>query len=236
MTDRIWRKFRTWPSWLQVVGWLLGWWLLISILAWRSSLPVAGKWTITGIVVVVFIVAVLSGQSPSGSEALPAPSSGSATATVSSGAPASNSPSPTPAPDAKSVIGGALEGVFDGETNWDKPAPRFGKVEVFKGFRGWVALVEINADDILTAGLTKDGIEADMKDAYKVIFSAGYKIRYASVTANFMLVNQFGKSSVGPVYETKMWGNVGSRINWNNVDLVDFGKVWEVLFLNQSFR
>ena len=36
---RAWRAFRRWPPWLQAIGWLLGFWLLIPLRMWASSYP-----------------------------------------------------------------------------------------------------------------------------------------------------------------------------------------------------
>jgi hypothetical protein len=35
---KVWMRFRRWPWWGQVIGWILGWWFLIPVAAWRSRL------------------------------------------------------------------------------------------------------------------------------------------------------------------------------------------------------
>lgn len=36
IADRDWRWFRRLSTWIQVVGWLIGFWLLILVLLWRT--------------------------------------------------------------------------------------------------------------------------------------------------------------------------------------------------------
>jgi hypothetical protein len=62
--DRAWIAFRRWPTWAQVVGWVLGYRILIPILLWRSTLPVAAK--IAGTAVASVVVKTGTPRSPLG--------------------------------------------------------------------------------------------------------------------------------------------------------------------------
>ena len=119
VADRGWRKFRTWPTWLQVVVWLVGYWLLIPVLAWRSSLPPVGKWATTGIVAIVAVVGIVtSAQSPTGTDAGAASSPQSSAATLP---PSHSSTVGTPGSGSVAVSGQATEralcAALDGDPN-----------------------------------------------------------------------------------------------------------------------
>ncbi len=62
---RSWTAFRRWPNWAQVIGWLLGWWLLVPILAWRSAFPPTAKVAATLVVAVLIVAAAVSGGASS---------------------------------------------------------------------------------------------------------------------------------------------------------------------------
>lgn len=97
MADGVWRRFRRWPTWVQVIGWLLGWWLLIPVLAWRSALPVRAKWAISGAVAVVLVVGLATtGQSPTPSIPRATPSSPTSSPSPSLSRSPSESASPPP--------------------------------------------------------------------------------------------------------------------------------------------
>ncbi len=97
-------------------------------------------------------------------------------------------------------------------------------------------LVEYNADENLSSGLTKDGIEFEMIDIYETIFTSGEDISYGAVSAYLPLVDQFGSESVDVAYETRLDGKVGARINWENAIGLDFDQLWDVLFAIQEFQ
>lgn len=52
LADRAWWRFRMSPTWVQVVGWFVGWWLLLPAVVWRSALPPTVKGAVTGVVAV----------------------------------------------------------------------------------------------------------------------------------------------------------------------------------------
>ncbi len=58
LADRAWHRFRVWPLWAQVLGWMLGWSLLGIVLLWRT--PVGGRWRLaaTAGIVVLFLIAL----------------------------------------------------------------------------------------------------------------------------------------------------------------------------------
>jgi hypothetical protein len=239
--NRAWTGFRRWPTWAQVLGWLVGFWLLLTILAWRSTLPVPAKWVVTGGAVVFLIAVAASGGSPSSENA--AGTSPSATLAPQSTAPASlpppstATPTQTPTPTPQDVLKARASDVLSGETNYDSnPLPRLRDVRVFKGFGGWVVLVNFNANNNLTTGLVKGGIELDMQDIYKAVYTSGLPISYAATSAFFPVTDKFGNRKQGLVYETRLDGKVGKRINWDNTEALDFSRLWHIVLINQSFR
>src|SRR5919197_644311 len=55
-SERAWSRFRVGPDALKVVAWLVGWWLLIPLLAWRSGLG-RGLKIVASLVPIVVLVA-----------------------------------------------------------------------------------------------------------------------------------------------------------------------------------
>jgi hypothetical protein len=52
--ERTWNGFRAWPVWLQAISWLLAWWILVPVLAWRSTIKTALQVAITALCLIAF--------------------------------------------------------------------------------------------------------------------------------------------------------------------------------------
>lgn len=103
---RTWSMFRSWPAWAQVVGWLIGWWLLLPVLAFMSSLPTVAK-ILVPVVTVGTLVAVGATSNPRPTEeAQPAtPTQPSSTEQLPS-LPPSPSPTSSPTPTPREALEG----------------------------------------------------------------------------------------------------------------------------------
>lgn len=58
--DKTWHGFRRWPAWLQVIGWVFGFWLLVPLLLWRTSWPTPVKAGGTGLWALFLIILIAS--------------------------------------------------------------------------------------------------------------------------------------------------------------------------------
>ena len=69
--DRIWFWFCGLPLWVQLVGWILGFWLLVPLLIWRTSWTLPWKAALTLPFALLLLAAVVRDPAPA-----PAPASG----------------------------------------------------------------------------------------------------------------------------------------------------------------
>jgi hypothetical protein len=108
MADALWRAFRRWPWWAQAVGWLIGWWLLIPALAWRTGWHWGIKTAITAVCALLIIALAArtsGGRSSPKRRAAARPAVGAAVTVTATRTPtlmalpsSSLLPSPTPSP------------------------------------------------------------------------------------------------------------------------------------------
>jgi hypothetical protein len=126
---------------------------------------------------------------------------------------------------------------FDGKTNTGNK-PRLRKVDIVARNDGkYGVFVEFNANDNLTKGMMKRGIELEMIEAYKDIYTSNVHVYSASMSAYFPGTDKFGRSSEALVYKTILEGNVGRQINWKgDYQILDFHKLWKVAMLHSEFR
>lgn len=227
--DQLWGRVRNLPGWLQFVLWLLAWPLLGALFFWRAKrLGMAGK--VVAVLVLLFGVIFYMGVAIDNSST----TSEQAASTDSAESP--ESPSPEPSPLAED---GQLEAMmrdeFKGETNTSKE--RLVELDVVEQIDGgWGVFVEFNADDNLTCGSRKRGIERRMIDAYERLYTSPILVQQASMTALFPLVDRFGQESDGAVYKTILKRPVASKINWDNKGLIDFEDLWTTTILHVEFR
>lgn len=103
--------------------------------------------------------------------------------------------------------------------------------------QGYTVVIQFNADDNFTDKWRKSGIEDDMRDAYKALFTSGLPISAVKISAYFPLIDRFGNVQAGRVYETQLGRTGAERINWQNAELIqDWGRLWTVLYVHPEFR
>src|SRR5437763_5333481 len=105
---RAWRSLRRWPAWVQVVGWLLFWWLLVPLFAWKEASN-GKRQAVAASVTVLMVAAVVGlGRAPSSPRRVArteqTAQSSAVVATAPSGSALDTSPSPT-VPD---VVGASV--------------------------------------------------------------------------------------------------------------------------------
>lgn len=106
---------------------------------------------------------------------------------------------------------------------------------------GYGVFVEYNADDNLSTGMIKKGIEKAMSDVYIALYhDSGQDVRQASVAAYMPLEDQYGNTSDGVVYKSVLRKDVASQINYSQekavLELNIIPKLWTTTLLNASFR
>ena len=135
----------------------------------------------------------------------------------------------------KALLAQTASKVFAGDTNYDKP--RLKQTSFEKIGKGWTAFVTFRADDNLTTGLRKTGIELDMVDAYKAFFDGtNIPLKEVILDAEFPLQDQFGNESDGSVYVTYLNRRVADKINWTEADYLEWSNLWTTTVLHPEFR
>lgn len=101
---------------------------------------------------------------------------------------------------------------------------------------GFGVFAAFNMSDNLTTSMTKRGVEIDMRDAYKALYTSPYDVRQAKIVAYGPLQDKFGNGSQDAVFTTSMNSDVGNKINWDNYMALDFNQLWKVSFIHPAFR
>lgn len=70
MADQLWRQFRSWPLWAQIIGWIVGFWLLVPLLIWRTSWHPGVKAVVTA-AFVLFVGSLAVAEEPETPEPAP---------------------------------------------------------------------------------------------------------------------------------------------------------------------
>src|SRR5581483_2595103 len=165
-----------------------------------------------GVLLIGVIANATSGNKGSGSAAATAAGSGQPRSSSAPADPATQaSLAPTAAPRPVDQFP-TLTAVLKGNTNVSK-LPRLKAFE-WRPDSGTVYL-DLNANDNLTTGLTRDGIKTDMSDSYIALFhGTGPTVQMAQITAWMVLTDKFGTSRNVAVVATKLDKATADRINW----------------------
>jgi hypothetical protein len=105
----------------------------------------------------------------------------------------------------------------------------------------WV-VVEFNGDELETVVEKKAALDAEMQDAYEVLYSAGCEdLAQVDLTARMMAVAIGGieggvVQSLAAVYKTRLTREAADTIDWSNKDSLDFNEIWETLLLNVRWK
>lgn len=147
-------------------------------------------------------------------------------------------PDPTPEPTTEERIRRVAQRVFLGTANTDGAPRKLRELAVLAASadQAYTVAIEFNADDNFTDRLRKLGIESDMRDAYKALFTSGLPISSVTVSAYFPLIDRFGNVQAGLVYRTALARSIAERINWQNAELIDWSRLWTVSFVHPEFR
>ncbi len=106
---------------------------------------------------------------------------------------------------------------FDEKTNTDKES--IIKIDIIEQIDGgWGVFVEFNANDNLTENLWKIGMEKQMAEVYKALYTGDMDIRTASAAAYFLLVDKYGNEKDDMVYKTILDKEEADKVNWDADD------------------
>lgn len=105
----------------------------------------------------------------------------------------------------------------------------------------WV-VVEFNGDELETVAEKKAALDAQMRDAYEVLYAAGCEdLAQVDLTARSMAVAVGGieggvVQSLAVVYKTRLTREVADTVDWSSKDSLDFNDIWETLLLNIRWK
>lgn len=148
-------------------------------------------------------------------------------------------PTTTSAPAPEDQIRQVVEEVLEGDNNRDQPLLR-GVEIVPQVDGGFGVFVEMNANDNLTSGFIKGGIEQDMTEVYQAVYHSGQDVRTASVAAYFPMIDQYGQESEDVIYKSILDKSEADKVNWDAdesllaVDILP--GVWQTTFLHPELQ
>lgn len=218
----IWAWYSARKGWVKVLIWLVFYWGLIPVLVWKSPKAASPlKWasTVAGAVLLLFALA-LSSTPPATEAASGSGSIVSGTDSVGGGTPA------TP----RAALEAAIRDEFEGTSN-TTDLSKYRSLTFQPDGSSFNVVFEFNADENFTNNLTRKGIELDMAAFYRLVFTSDVPVKSATASAYFPLVDKYGNESQGEIYSTRMKATVGSQVNWDNSDYLDFSQLWDVLFI-----
>ena len=91
---------------------------------------------------------------------------------------------------------------------------------------GFVVTVNFNANDNLSMGFIRGGIENEMAETYETLFTSGEDVRSVVIGAYFTLVDNLGNETEELVYRTRLNFDVAQDINWANAAILNWPEVW----------
>lgn len=115
----------------------------------------------------------------------------------------------SPEEQIKKLVQGKLEG-----TN-NMGYPYEDTIEVEQALNGkYNVLVEFNADDNLSKGMIKTGIQIKIAEILKPLFTERGDVQEVTVIALFPLQDKYGRSFRGGVYKAVLNTGEASKVNW----------------------
>lgn len=201
-----------------------------SFKEWFKRLSTGRQYAVvlgTGFVVLLLIGAVSGGGEDSGSS-----SGGDEAAVTTSEATTTGNTAdtPPPAPTARGTIREAVNEVDPGDGVRSVSIKRTEP-------SGYRVVVRFDSADNLTRGLRRAGVENDMRDIYKGIYtsSATAKVQEVQIEAWSPLIDKYGNESDGSVFTTVLDSSTAEQINWDNAEGLDFNDIWLQTFKLDDF-
>lgn len=91
--------------------------------------------------------------------------------------------------------------------------------------------VKFNTAENLTVGMWKRGIEMEMADAYRILYTSKLSLWEVTIWGYGKLNDRYGNEADDIVYKTTLHSREGVKVNWKNFDSVDLRQIWDVNFM-----
>ena len=126
--------------------------------------------------------------------------------------------------------------LFAGET--DEGLPRLAIEPDARNHRqgGIQLVIEINGDEFQDVTKNKAELDRWMRDAYEAVFTAGYDLTDATISARMRAIDGRTGVTQAVVYRTRLGKDVAEGIDWAAKDSIDFNEIWDILLLNRRRR
>jgi len=134
----------------------------------------------------------------------------------------------------KALIQKKLEG--NNNMGW----PYEEEIKITKDSTGkFEVIVKFNADDNLSKGLIKTGVQMKVSEIITVLFTERQDIQNVAVFALFPLQDKYGNAFRGDVYIAKMDVNEAKKVNWSldssTLALTILPKIYNVSYPHKIF-
>ena len=96
----------------------------------------------------------------------------------------------------------------------------------------WFVAVEFKSAGNFTTGMIRGGIEIDMIECFRLIYSSENPIERANIKAYMGLMDRYGNSFETVVYETTMLKRTAEKINWDNKFILNLSDLVFVDFMH----
>ncbi len=126
--------------------------------------------------------------------------------------------------------------LFAGET--DEGLPRLAIEPDARNHRqgGIQLVIEINGDEFQDVTKNKAELDRWMRDAYEAVFTAGYDLTDATISARMRAIDGRTGVTQAVVYRTRLGKDAAEGIDWAAKDTLDFDEIWDILLLNRRWR
>lgn len=105
---------------------------------------------------------------------------------------------------------------------------------------GYEVKVEYNIEDVLMKDLFKLKADSDMTHVYKAVYTGGYDVKNATITAYYPVGDRASRPPPVPIYTTSLDGEAAHKVDWqrNMFELESevLPKLWKVEYAHQDFK
>jgi hypothetical protein len=105
---------------------------------------------------------------------------------------------------------------------------------------GLLVVIEFNGDEYEGIGERKAELDRVMRDTYEALFTAGYDLTEATMTAIMIGIirDTSGGTAKGPiqVYRTRIRRDAADSVDWSAKETLDFTEIWETVFINPAWK
>jgi len=133
---------------------------------------------------------------------------------------------------------------MQGHQNIDENKPKLREVKIVASIeegKGYKVTIDFNANENFTTNMTKGGIQMDMTDVYKVLFTnQNFNVSEVTINAWFATIDKYGQEGEDIVYKTKLAKEEADKVNWgtdeSTLQLEIMPNVWETVHLHSDYQ